>query len=108
SRLRALVRRGPAVGDTGAGGAAGGEPCRETAACLGFGGTAALVRREGQRRLAERTWRAAALAAEHGWSGPDGAWPRLLRRALARSAGRRRESPEARAALVARVDAALG
>ena len=54
--------------------------------------------------MAELAWRAAELAAEHGW---DGAWRRLLDRALAGSAGRRRELQAERAALARRVSAAL-
>jgi hypothetical protein len=80
SRLRALLRRGPA----------GGEPCGAAAAARGAEATLALVRLEGRRRLAERAWRAAALAAEHGW---EGAWRLLLEHALQRSAGRRPVPP---------------
>lgn len=95
ARLRALVHRGPA----------GGEPCSAVAAVLGPAAATARVRREGQRRLAERTWRAAALVAERGW---DGAWSELLEAALRGSAGRCRESDGRRAALAVRLTLALG
>lgn len=93
ARLRALLARGPL----------GRPPCHEFAE----GGTDRLlrvVRREGQRRLAERAWRAGALAVEHGWAG---AWSRLLDRALATSAGRHVEGPAARAALGEAITAGL-
>ncbi|RLT27961.1 MAG: DUF2851 family protein [Chloroflexi bacterium] len=61
--------------------------------------------REGQRRLAERTWRAGALAAQFGWIQ---AWQVLLERALVASAGRRRESDNERAVLLAAIGLALG
>ena len=48
--------------------------------------------------MAELAWRADALAAGQGW---HGAWVRLLLRALEASAGRRRETPEARLELAA-------
>ena len=54
--------------------------------------------------MAELAWRAAELAAEHGW---DGAWRLLLDRALAGSAGRRSQTERERAALGRRVSAAL-
>ena len=95
ARLRALLRRGPS----------GLEPCAAAARLRGRAATAATVRAEGRRRLAERVWRAAALAAEHGW---DGAWQALLLRALAASAGRRREPPAEREALARRITEALG
>ena len=95
ARLRRLVRRGPT----------GVEPCAAAALARGPAATAELVRAEGRRRLAERTWRAAELAAEHGWGG---AWDVLLDAALVGSAGRRRETAEQRAALAARLTAALG
>lgn len=94
ARLRRLVRRGPS----------GVEPCAAATRARGPAATAELVRAEGRRRLAERTWRAAELAAEHGWGG---AWDVLLDGALRGSAGRRRETPEQRAALAARLTAAL-
>ena len=94
-RLRRLLRRGPR----------GAEPCAAAAHARGPAATAELVRAEGRRRLAERAWRAAELAAEHGW---DGAWDVLLDGALHGSAGRRRETAEERAALAARLTAALG
>ena len=93
-RLRRLLRRGPR----------GAEPCAAAAQARGPAATAELVRAEGRRRLAERAWRAAELAAEHGW---DGAWDVLLDGALHGSAGRRRETAEERAALAARLTAAL-
>ena len=93
-RLRRLLRRGPR----------GAEPCAAAAHARGPAATAELVRAEGRRRLAERAWRAAELAAEHGW---DGAWDVLLDGALHGSAGRRRETAEERAALAARLTAAL-
>ncbi len=95
ARLRRLLRKGPR----------GTEPCAATARARGPAATAELVRAEGRRRLAERAWHAAALAAEHGW---DGAWEALLDGALRGSAGRRRETPEQRAALAARLAASLG
>lgn len=94
-RLRALLALGPS----------GVEPCTKRSAGEGGDDLVALVRREGQRRLAERAWRASALAAERGWAG---AWDALLDQALARSAGRHAESPMAREALAERVTAALG
>ena len=94
ARLRRLVRRGP----TGA------EPCADAALARGPAATSELVRAEGRRRLAERTWRAADLAAAHGW---DGAWDALLDGALLGSAGRRRETPAQRAVLAARLTAPL-
>ena len=94
-RLRRLLRRGPR----------GAEPCAAAAQARGPAATAELVRAEGRRRLAERAWRAAELAAEHGW---DGAWDVLLDGALHGSAGRRRETAGERAALAARLTAALG
>ena len=92
-RLRAQVRLGPS----------GAEPCAERG--VGEDERAALLRREGERRLAERTWRAGELAARLGW---DGAWASLLDRALESSAGRRSESAAERAALAAAVSDALG
>jgi hypothetical protein len=74
-RLRALLRLGPR----------GVTPCAQAARRRPAGGTVALVRAEGRKRLAERVWRAARLAAEAGWSG---AWERLLDGAL-RSSRRR-------------------
>ena len=93
-RLRRLLRRGPR----------GVEPCATAARTRGVAATSEIVRAEGRRRLAERAWRAAELAAEHGW---DGAWSELLDGALRGSAGRRRETAEERAALAARLSAAL-
>ena len=94
-RLRALLRRGPS----------GSEPCAALAAARGAEETTALLRGEGRRRMAELVWRADALAAGHGW---HGAWVRLLLRALEASAGRRRETPEARLQLAAAIGRALG
>ena len=94
ARLRRLLRRGPS----------GVEPCAAAARARGIAATSELVRAEGRRRLAERAWRAAELAAEHGW---DGAWEVLLDGALRGSAGRRREKPQERAAIAARVSAGL-
>ena len=74
-RLRALLRLGPR----------GVTPCAEAARGRPPEGTVALVRAEGRKRLAERVWRAARLAAEAGWSG---AWEQLLDGAL-RSSRRR-------------------
>ena len=94
ARLRRLLRKGPR----------GTEPCAATARARGSAATAELVRAEGRKRLAERTWHAASLAAEHGW---DGAWEVLLDGALRGSAGRRRETPEQRSALAALITASL-
>lgn len=93
-RLRALLRRGPR----------GSEPCAAVAAMRRAAETTRLVRREGQRRLAERTWRVARLVDERGW---DGAWAELLNRALRASAGRHHEPDGRREALAARVTLAL-
>jgi len=93
-RLRRLVRRGPM----------GSEPC---AAAARAGHTPALIERirtEGQRRTAERAWRAARLVELRGW---DGAWSELLIRSLRGSAGRRAESAEAREDLAAAITHAL-
>ena len=94
ARLEALVARGP----TGA------EPCAEIAAMRGVEATAALVRREGQRRLAERAWRVGHLAARYDW---PGAWALLLDRAVRATAGRRRESEAAHAAHLAAIEVRL-
>jgi hypothetical protein len=94
-RLRALIRRGPS----------GTEPCKEWTRLLGPERVTEMLRKSGQARLAERTWRAAALVAERGW---DGAWAVLLERALHASAGRRFESPAARVELAARITSGLG
>ncbi len=93
-RLRALLRRGPR----------GSEPCAAAAATRGTEETTRLVRREGQRRLAERTWRAARLVDERGW---EAAWATLLDRALRASAGRHHEPDGRREALATRVTLAL-
>lgn len=89
--LRARLRRGPS----------GGEPC---AACAPERAQHVL-RAEGGRRLAERSWRAAQLAAELGW---EGAWRFLLDRTLRASAGRRREDARERTQLAAEITAGLG
>ena len=94
AELRALVRRGPS----------GHEPCADAGATFGAEETSSRLRHEGQRRLAERTWRAARLAATHGWTD---AWSRQLDAALAASAGRTRESAEERAQLASRITTAL-
>ncbi|MEZ4502478.1 MAG: DUF2851 family protein [Dehalococcoidia bacterium] len=94
-RLRRLVRAGPS----------GGEPCASMVDEVGAETLRARVRLEGRRRLAERTWRAADLAARLGW---DGAWAALVERALRASAGRRAESDDQRAELMRRLDEALG
>ena len=94
-RLRALLRLGPS----------GAEPCAAEAASRGAEETTALLRAEGRRRMAELVWRADALAAGQGW---HGAWVRLLLRALEASAGRRRETPEARLELAAAIGRGLG
>jgi len=93
-RLRALLRRGPS----------GSEPCAAAAAMTGADATTARVRHEGQRRLAERSWRAARLVEERGW---EAAWRELLDRALRASAGRCRETDGRREALAAQVTLAL-
>jgi len=94
-RLRGLVRLGPS----------GVEPCHRAAGDGAEDERGALLRREGERRLAERAWRAGELAARLGW---DGAWAALLDRALASSAGRRCESAEDRDALAQAVTAGVG
>jgi hypothetical protein len=96
-RLEALVARGPS-GD-------GDEPCRDLVVRRGIDPAAALVRTEGQRRLAERAWRAGAHVARSGWSG---AWSLLLDRAVRATAGRRRETAEQHEAHLAAIDARLG
>ncbi|MGE0134518.1 MAG: DUF2851 family protein [Dehalococcoidia bacterium] len=95
ARLRALVRRGPR----------GAEPCAEESSMLGADELTGRIRHEGQRRLAERTWHAAALVAERGW---DGVWTELLDRALLASAGRCHESDARRATLAVRITGSLG
>ncbi|MFA7297516.1 MAG: DUF2851 family protein [Dehalococcoidia bacterium] len=94
-QLHALVRLGPS----------GVEPCHRAAGDEAEDERGALLRHEGERRLAERAWRAGELAARLGWGG---AWAALLDRALASSAGRRCESPEDRVVLAASVSGALG
>jgi len=93
-RARVLVRQGPS----------GIEPCGPAAASRGAAATTTLVRAEGQRRLAERTWHASRLVAGIDW---ERAWGLLLDRALRRSAGRRRETDDARGALASSVTASL-
>lgn len=95
ARLRRLLRLGPS----------GAEPCAAAAAARGAEETTALLRAEGRRRMAELVWSADALAAGQGW---HGAWVRLLLRALESSAGRRRETPQARLELAAAIGRALG
>lgn len=92
-RLRGLLRLGPS----------GAEPCRHAVA--GDNARAALLRREGERRLAERAWRAGELATRLGW---DEAWATLLDRALARSAGRRCEPEAVHREIAGGVTAGLG
>lgn len=94
-RLRALLALGPS----------GAEPCLEGARTLGARRVTEVVRREGQRRLAERARRAAGLAIERGW---PGAWALLLDAALVRSAGRHAEAPAARERLSAVITASVG
>jgi hypothetical protein len=94
-RLRALVRRGP----TGA------EPCAAAAAAVDPVVLTEALRKAGLERLAERTWRTAALVAERGW---EAAWGVLLERALRASAGRRFESPAARVKLAGHITSVLG
>jgi hypothetical protein len=81
ARLEALLRRGPS------GAAAHGPPCAGARRRLGEEAVRELLRAEGRRRLAERTWRAARLVDRAGWRA---AWRELLVRALRASAGRRR------------------
>lgn len=92
-RVRALLARGPL----------GRPPCHEFA-LHGADQLLRAVRLEGRRRLAERAWRAGALAVEQGWAG---AWSRLLDRALATSAGRHAEGPAARAGLAEAITTGL-
>ena len=94
-RVEALIARGP----TGA------EPCAQLVERCGDEGAADLVRREGQRRLAERAWRAGRLVARYGWAE---AWALLLDRAVRATAGRRRESEQAHEAHLAAIGARLG
>ena len=94
-RMEALVARGPS----------GAEPCEGLVGRAGSEGAAALVRSEGQRRLAERAWRAGRLAARYDW---PGAWAMLLDRALRATAGRRRESVAQHEAQLAAIGARLG
>ena len=94
-RLEALVAHGP----TGA------EPCVGLVPRVGHEHAAELIRREGQRRLAERAWRAGHLAARYDW---PGAWTLLLDRAVRATAGRRRERDEQHEAHLAEIGARLG
>lgn len=94
-RVRALLARGPS----------GSEPCASAASLIGVDDLVARVRLEGRRRLAERAWRAAALAAREGWAR---AWSDLLDHALRRSAGRHAESPARRAELAQAIGRVLG
>lgn len=95
ARVHALIARGPS----------GREPCSDAVARLGIGGAATLIRHEGQRRLAERAWRAARLAERSGW---PGAWSALLERALFATAGRHRESEATRAQHLDAIGVRLG
>ncbi len=94
-RLRALLARGPTSG----------EPCTLAVPTLGTDEVVARVRLEGRRRLAERVWRAGALAVREGWAN---AWSELLEHALRRSAGRHAESPARRAELALAIRRELG
>lgn len=96
ARLRALVALGPNGGTPCADGDASGQLETQHLETLA---------REGQRRLAERTWRAGALAAQLGWLE---AWRVLLERALVASSGRRRESDDERAVVLAAIGLVLG
>ncbi len=96
-RAEALVSHGPIGGGT--------EPCGDLVQRAGTEGAVALVRAEGQPRLAERAWRAGRLVARFGWLE---AWALLLDRAVHATAGRRRESAAQHAAHVAAIDARLG
>lgn len=95
ARLRMLLHRGPATI----------EPCADAVATLGPAEVARRLRRAGQQRLAERTWRAARLVAERGW---DSAWAELLDRALRGSAGRAHEDEHTRCELARRITCGLG
>jgi hypothetical protein len=96
-RLEALVARGPS--------GSGAEPCAHLVARTGTEAAATLVRREGQRRLAERAWRAGALVARYDW---PGAWALLLDRAVRATAGRRHESAAQHEAHLTALAARLG
>ncbi|MEI7925968.1 MAG: DUF2851 family protein, partial [Chloroflexota bacterium] len=96
-RLEALVARGPS--------GSGAEPCADLVARLGSDEAAARVRIEGQRRLAERAWRAGALVARYDW---PGAWAQLLDRAVRATAGRRHESAAQHEAHLAAIAGRLG
>ena len=96
-RLEVLVARGPS-GD-------GTEPCGDLVARAGSEEAARLVRVEGQRRLAERAWRAGALVARYDW---PGAWALLLDRAVRATAGRRHESAAQHEAHLAAIAERLG
>lgn len=91
--LTAAVAQGP-VG--------AGEPCATAAREAGPGVVRQALRREGHRRIAERTWRAQRLAEEVGW---EAAWRTLLDRSLTASAGRRPEGAATRVALADRITA---
>ncbi|MFN8639332.1 MAG: DUF2851 family protein [Dehalococcoidia bacterium] len=94
-RVRALLARGPS----------GGEPCALVGPALGPDEVVARVRLEGRRRLAERAWRAGALAVRDGWAR---AWTELLDHALRRSAGRHAEAPARRSELALAIGRRLG
>jgi len=95
ARLDAVIVRGPSGRS---------EPCVDTHATRGEAETAAILRAEGHRRLAERAWRTQRLAAEVGW---EAAWRTLLDRALVSSAGRRAEGAAARVTVADAVTAAV-
>ena len=88
-RLEALVARGPSGNGT--------EPCGDLVERVGSDAAARLVRVEGQRRLAERAWRALRLAGGVGAAArprgarDGGAAPRV--RGAARCAARPRSRP---------------
>src|SRR5581483_2992174 len=102
-RLEALIARGPALDRAHARSWA--EPCADVVARLGVEGAAQAVRREGQRRLAERAWRAARLAERLGW---HAAWAQLLDRALRATAGRAHEDDGRRAQIARAIAGTLG
>ncbi len=90
-RLRRLVARGPSGREpcSGLGKVGCGEGCLGGCSCdqgWGLPSLRAVLRGEGRRRLAERVWSAGRLVERRGW---DGAWERLLERAIRASAGRR-------------------
>jgi hypothetical protein len=98
ARIERLVARGPDADGRS-------EPCAAAVPDRGDAAVIARVRREGERRLAERAWRTARLI-ERG--GLEPAWALLLDRAVYATAGRRRENPAEHAARLAAIDARLG